>query len=105
MRPNKDQAKERRSLRLGSFVMIDETFDGILVNVVSEMICRPMDFDSWCVGKEVFGVVANRLGKFGISMIWSSLIENIPKLRIPQVSQLSFGVSSMWTTFTQFWSS
>ena len=33
VRPNKDQAKERRSLRLGSFVMIDETFDGILVNV------------------------------------------------------------------------
>lgn len=75
-----------------------KTLDYSLRNIVNEMVYQPLDFDSRYVGKEVIGVFANRFGKSGMSMILSLVTVQFPGVGIPQLSQLSIAVASIWTT-------
>jgi ATP/ADP translocase len=75
-----------------------KTLDYSLRNVVNEMVYQPLDFDSRYLGKEVIGVFANRFGKSGMSLILSVITAQYSSVGIPQLSQLSVVVASLWTS-------
>ena len=79
-----------------------KTLDYSLRNVVNEMVYQPLDFESRYLGKEVIGVFANRFGKSGMSLILSVITAQFADIGVPQLSQLSVLVASIWTSCS-FW--
>jgi ATP/ADP translocase len=54
------------------------------------------------LGKEIIGVFANRFGKSGMSLILSIITAQFAGVGVPQLSQLSVFVATMWTSCS-FW--
>jgi ATP/ADP translocase len=50
------------------------------------------------LGKEVIGVFANRFGKSGMSLILSVISAQFAGVGVPQLSQLSVVVATVWTS-------
>jgi len=75
-----------------------KTMDYSLRNLVSEMVYQPLDYESRYLGKEVIGVIGNRFGKSGMSMILSLITAQFPGVGVIQLSQLSVFVASIWTS-------
>mmetsp|Transcript_27408 Transcript_27408/g.65804 ORF Transcript_27408/g.65804 Transcript_27408/m.65804 type:complete len:702 (+) Transcript_27408:144-2249(+) len=75
-------------------------------NVSNELVYQPLSFDERYLGKEVNGVVANRVGKSGSSMVLSWITFLFPgswgrtagATGIRNLSQLSVAIGAIWST-------
>lgn len=69
-------------------------------NIVSDT-CY-VSFKLFCrsryLGKEIIGVFANRFGKSGMSLILSFITAQFAGVGVPQLSQISVLVASMWAS-------
>lgn len=86
------------SLHMISFsVCILKTLDYSLRQVLSQMIFVSLDFESRYLGKEIIGIVGNRLGKMGISIVISIIQFMFGTISIRQLTSLTVSTTLVWS--------
>jgi ATP/ADP translocase len=91
-------------LLLAVAFFVTKCCDYSIRGVVTELLYVPLDFESRFVGKEVNGVIANRLGKSGTSVVLSILTAGGfgYSMGLNHLTQLALMASLCWTSCT-FW--
>jgi TLC ATP/ADP transporter len=91
-------------LLLAVAFFVTKCCDYSIRGVVTELLYVPLDFESRFVGKEVNGVIANRFGKSGTSVVLSILTAGGFgfSLGLNHLTQMALIASLCWTSCT-FW--